>query len=89
MKFSLSQYDLRISKNCTIIFQEFIQKSSLNSHIKSHNTEKAYKCSLCGNEYKTPQAMDIHLAVHTSGVPYKCMWSMVYRDVSEKCSQED
>ncbi|XP_063437888.1 zinc finger protein ZFP2-like [Mytilus trossulus] len=57
--------------DCDICGKEFISKSSLRDHIRSHTGFKPYKCGICGRDFRVKSSINSHMKIHERK-PYRC-----------------
>ena len=50
----------------------YFTKSTLESHIKSHNNETVIKCSICEKVFDKPSRLKSHMIFHTGEKPHAC-----------------
>lgn len=58
-----------ICKRCG---QELPDRYQYKLHIKSHEGEKCYRCSLCSYASVSQRHLDSHMLIHTDSKPFKC-----------------
>ena len=62
---------------CETCQRSFSQKSSLNSHMKTHQVirekpSKRFECDICDHKATTKQNLTSHRTTHTGERPFKC-----------------
>jgi uncharacterized Zn-finger protein len=52
----------------------FKQRQNLQQHIRTHTSDKPYKCDLCDMGFRQKGNLQRHIKVHTGDTckPYKC-----------------
>ena len=55
------------------ICSKTVRKISVQTHIKSHNSEKTIKCTKCDSSFKSKDHLRGHLSLHMKIRPYQCM----------------
>ncbi|XP_076080589.1 uncharacterized protein LOC143051588 isoform X4 [Mytilus galloprovincialis] len=61
----------KLFHDCDICGKEFISKSSLREHIRSHTGFKPYKCGICGKDFRVKSSVNYHMKIHEKK-PYIC-----------------
>ncbi|XP_060808187.1 zinc finger protein 267 isoform X2 [Amyelois transitella] len=57
---------------CKVCRTQFVDRSGLSRHRKTHTGEKLYKCDVCNNMYARKRHIAVHNRAHTSEKPFKC-----------------
>ncbi|XP_060079915.1 zinc finger protein 236-like isoform X1 [Ylistrum balloti] len=59
--------------SCEICSRGFTVKSTLDSHMKTHNAnDKRFKCHVCTSMFSTKGSLKVHMRLHTGAKPFKC-----------------
>ena len=68
------KHDIESNLKCPIAgcSKIYITKSTLESHIKSHNNESVIKCSICEKVFDKPSRLKSHMLFHTGEKPHAC-----------------
>jgi len=55
---------------CAFCMKEFVKKSTLRGHLRTHT--RPFKCDQCDKAFAKKRTLEDHLATHTGLVRYKC-----------------
>nr|CAI5844550.1 unnamed protein product [Callosobruchus analis] len=75
---------------CTLCDSSFKLKSTLQSHIKRHeSSDIKVSCGVCGSLFASFASLKVHMSIHTGQKPYKCSFcDKVFRTASNRKSHE-
>lgn len=73
-----------VSFECDIFAQTFLQKPSLQLHMRKHANKKTAKCTVCSKEFRCYATLIIHQTVHTGEKSFPC--SVCSKSFSRKSS---
>ncbi|EDV43219.1 uncharacterized protein Dana_GF16633 [Drosophila ananassae] len=57
---------------CHICSNSYPMASQLNSHLRSHRSEKCFQCEMCGKRFNAACNLTTHIRTHTGEKPYEC-----------------
>lgn len=57
---------------CDICMQSFLNKEALQTHKKSHESEKKHCCSVCNKTFQMLCSLKEHMRTHTGEKPFLC-----------------
>eukprot|EP00794_Sanderia_malayensis_P014207 gene14207-15689_t len=67
-----SHGDLSNRHKCTLCGKDFMSKTTLNNHFKTHSKERPHVCKECNRAFKQMSNLIQHRRVHTGERPYAC-----------------